>query len=145
MHIRRQIREAAEARLTGLATTGMRVFKHYYALGDGDYPGLRVTTWNETSERYGDAECGGLVRTIELYVEAWAAGDDELEDLLDTMAEEVEIAVDADDTFGGLATDTILQSTEKAINSDGDQRVGRLLMTYAVRAQTGTGDPATAL
>ncbi len=145
MHIRQRIREAAEARLTGLATTGPRVFKHYYALGEGDYPALRITTWNEASTRYGDAECGGLVRSIDLLVEAWAAGGDELEDALDQIAAEVEVAIDHDDSFGGLATDTVLHNTEKAVDVAGDRRVGRLLMTFTVRAQTATGDPTTAL
>ncbi|GAB5376476.1 MAG: hypothetical protein AcusKO_29380 [Acuticoccus sp.] len=145
MHIRQQIREAAEARLAGLATTGARVFKHHYALGEGDYPALRITTWNEASTRYGDFECGGLIRTIELLIEAWAAGGDELEDVLDAIAAEVEVAIDQDDTLGALATDTVLQSTEKAVDVSGDRRVGRLVMTFTVRAQTATGDPATAL
>lgn len=145
MHIRQTIREAAEARLAGLPTTGPRVFKHHYALGPGDHPALRVTTMDETSERLGDAECGVTLRTVELLVEAWATGGDELEDALDTIAAEVEEAIDADDTLGGLATDTILQLTEKAVDPKGDRRGGRLTLTFAVRVTTAIGYPHTAV
>ena len=144
MHVRQQIREAAEARLTGLATTGSRVFKHSYALQEGKYPALKITTMDETSERIGDDECGAVLRTVELIVEAWAVGLDELEDALDTIAAEVEVAIDGDDTLGGIATDTILQSTTKSVDPSGDRRTGHLTLTYAVRAMTAIGDPHTA-
>lgn len=144
-HVRQKIREAARLRLTGLATTGDRVFRHHHALGDDDTPALRVTTMNERSERDGDATGGVLHRTVELVVEAWATGGDDLEDTLDRIAAEVEQAVDADDTFGDLATDTVLETTEKTIDADSDRRVGRLTLTFAVRIMTHRGDPTLAL
>lgn len=142
-HVRQQLREAAESRLTGLATTGTRVFKHHRALGPNDYPALRVTTMNERSEAVG-GDCDVLVRTIELLVEAWAAGGDELEETLDTIAAETETAIGTDDTFGGLATHTTLTATEKRIDAEGRRRVGVLVMTFEASVTTGAGAPNTA-
>lgn len=144
MHIRQKIRDAAITRLSGLNTTGARVFRHFYTLTENDYPGLRLTTWDETSGRIGDLECGQLLRSTQLIVEAWATGGDEIEDTLDLIAEEIEIAIDADDTLGVNATDAILQSTEKSVDVGGDRRVGRLSMTFIVRTATPVGDPTTA-
>lgn len=144
-HVRQQLREAAEARLTGLPVTGPRVFKHHYALGEGDYPALRVTTMNETSERLGDFECGILLRDVELLVEAWATGRDDLEDTLDDIAAEVEAAIGLDETFDGVAVDTVLSGTEKAVDPAAERRVGQLTLTFTVRVQTHPGAPETAI
>lgn len=140
-HIRQRIREAAELRLAGLATTGDRVFKHHRALAAGDYPALRVTTWNETAELHAMGRPPVLMRTIDLVVEAWATGGDDLEDVLDTIAAEVEAAVAADDTFGGLAEDATLASTEKDMDQQGRKRAGVLVLTFRVRARTRTIAP----
>ena len=67
-----------------------------------------------------------------------------LDPALDTIAAEVEVAIDGDDTLGGIATDTILQSTTKSVDPSGDRRTGHLTLTYAVRAMTAIGDPHTA-
>ncbi|ORE94104.1 hypothetical protein ATO13_08521 [Stappia sp. 22II-S9-Z10] len=140
MHIRQRIREAVETRLEGLV--GYRVFKHPFALFPGSYPAFRVTAMGEAAEPNGFEI---LAREIDLQVDGWTVGDDELEDRLDAMSEAVEAAIASDGTFGGLATDTTLQRTEKVIDGDGDRRVGRLRLTFLARAVTTRADPSTPL
>lgn len=139
-HIRTRIATAARTRLTGLATTGPRVFRHHHALAADEWPALRVTTMNERSVRIGGA-CPLLAREIELLVEAWAKGGDTLEDTLDTIAAEVEAAIATDETFGDLAIDATLDATTKTIDATATDRVGRLTLTFTVRATTTPGTP----
>ncbi|MBK7592227.1 MAG: hypothetical protein IPI27_13400 [Betaproteobacteria bacterium] len=100
-HVRRQIREAVATAVTGLTTTGTRVFQsRVYPLEATDLPALLIATLSETSEPvtiHGPRE---LMRVLSVQVWHHKATAD-LDDALDLICKEVEIALASDMTLGG--------------------------------------------
>lgn len=154
-HIRTQIRDAAVAALTGLATTGANVFKsRTLALDDGSgggkvqIPGLLIYTKDEDSEL---AAMGGdsapLERAVELVIVPVGAqtASEDLDDLLDRIAVEVEVAVAANRKWGGLAKDTVLESSKQDLSGSGETDQGMLVMTFTVQCFTARNNPETAI
>jgi len=100
-HARKQIRDALVTRVTGLATTGARVYAHrYHEFNDDELPGLRV--YAESEEKLGEHLGGRQQRRIVFVIEACAKVLTTLEDTLDQIALEVEVAIGAEQTLGGL-------------------------------------------
>jgi len=121
--------------VTGLNTTGANVFpSRVYPIAAGKMPGLCVYTLSETIEPQSLRPPRGLVRVLEISVEAYVEGSTS-DDVLDTICAEIEAAVAVDITRGGKARDTILVSFE-ADFADGERPlvVGRL--TYQVTYST---------
>lgn len=101
-HVRKQIRKAAIAGLQGLATTGSRVYEsRVYPLAAAQLPGLCVFTPTEDSGR--EDSPNESMRDMILMVHGLVAISDKLEDELDDIALEVEIALDGLAEMGGLA------------------------------------------
>ncbi|KKM25616.1 hypothetical protein LCGC14_1593230 [marine sediment metagenome] len=101
-HIRKQIRKSAIAALQGLATTGSRVYEsRVYPLAQAQLPGLCVFTPLEASGRE-DSPTESM-RDMTLMVHGVVAISDKLEDELDDIALEVEIALDELADLDGLA------------------------------------------
>ena len=94
-HLRRQIREAVATAISGLATTGARVFpsRVYPLETEGDLPGLLVFTLAEASSRSTLPAPGLMQRTVRLQVVAVAEATADLDDALDQICKEVEIAL----------------------------------------------------
>lgn len=104
-HVRRQIRDAAVAALTGLATTGARVYpSRVYPMQDANLPGLRVYMQEDAPS---GEETLGVDRLAEftamLVVEICVKATTDLEDLLDQIALEVQIALYAPAAMGVAA------------------------------------------
>ena len=100
-HARAQIRAALVSRLTGLATTGARVFAHrYHDFADSELPGLRVFPEDETV--LDPFAMHRSARQFSMTVECCAKHLTTVEDTLDQIALEVETAVAADQTLGNL-------------------------------------------
>lgn len=129
-HVRRQIRDALVTRLTNLATTGTRVSKsRVFPLGDDLLPGLCIYSNQESSE---DASVGLprlQRRKLELFIEGYAKDANQVDDVLDQIAKEVESAIGAEPTLGGIMTE--LHLTETRLDMvDGDKNVGCIRLTY---------------
>ena len=93
-HIRKQVRHAAKSDLTGLGITGANVFSGRLSpIGEGEMPCLNLFVLDENSDW--DA-MGTIARTGDLVVEGRAQGEDDLLDLLDDIAAEVETAIYAE-------------------------------------------------
>jgi len=100
-HARTQIRAALVTRLTGLATTGSRVFGHrYHDFADSELPGLRVFAEDETV--LDPFAMHRSARQVTLAVECCAKQLATVEDVLDQIALEVETAVASEQTLGNL-------------------------------------------
>jgi len=100
-HLRRQIREAAAAALTGLTTTGSRVFaSRARLLQASDLPALRVFCDDEDIENKTMGPVRERKRTLELVVEGCCAANTDADDTLDQIAKEVEIALDNNNSLG---------------------------------------------
>ncbi len=134
-HVRQTIRDHIVSAVTGLSTTGANVFpSRVYPIAAGKMPGLAVYTLSEAVEAQTLRPPRGLVRILEISIEAYVEGSTN-DDVLDNICAEVEAAVAADITRGGNAKDTILVSFE-ADFADGERPlvVGRL--TYQVTYST---------
>ena len=136
-HIRKAIREHVVTTITSLSTTGSNVYEtRYFPLQTGNLPALIVYTLDETVEDY---TLGQNTRTqfraLNLIIEAHCRGTANIDDTLDTIAEEVEEAMVTDITRGGNAKDTKLVSTEVDFDT-ASQKTGLMRLTYLISYNT---------
>ena len=136
-HIRKTIREHVVTTVTSLSTTGSNVYEtRYFPLQTGNLPALIVYTLDESIEDY---TLGRNTRTqqrsLNLIIEAHCRGTANIDDTLDTIAEEVEEAMVADVTRGGNAKDTKLVSTEIEFDT-ASQKTGLMRLTYLIHYNT---------
>ena len=133
-HLRRQIREAVATAVTGLTTTGARVFQsRVYPLQDTELPALLVYSRSEISEPVTIHSPRMLDRALDLEIVAVAKATADLDDTLDQICKEVEIALAM--PLAGLASlaETIsLQSTDIELRGETEKPTGRATMTYRV-------------
>ena len=145
-HARQQIRERVAVDVTGLTTTGSRVYQsRIYNLEKTDLPCLLVYSKNEDSERDTFRGTNGLSRNLSIVIEGYQKGATNLDDSLDTIAEEVEAALGADPTLNGLAKDSSIASTDIEYTGDGETPIGLVRMTFNVNYRTTTTAPGTAI
>lgn len=132
-HLRTQIRDQVATLLTGLSTTGPRVHQsRMRPQADANLPCLLVTTNAEDIEQ---SVVGGLFqRRLQVIVEGVAKASAAVDDVLDQIAFEVEVAMVAD----RRAT---LKSIETAFDDDTDKPVGRIGMLYELVYSTRAGNP----
>ena len=122
-HIRKLIRDDIETTLTGLTTTGSNVFaSRVYPIQTAKMPGLCIYTSSETIEAQTIKPPRGLIRSLEVSVEAYVESA-VADDVLDTIAAEVEAAMTTDLTRGGNAKDTRLVSFEADFAGEGERPV----------------------
>jgi len=86
-----------------------------------------------------------LNRDLTVMVEGYARGSSNIDDTLDTISAEVEVAIAGDPTCNDLAIDTFLSSTEIEYDGEGDQPIGAVRMSWSVNYETKTTVPTTAL
>lgn len=134
-HARQQIREACAALVTGLATTGSRVFQSRMAPQDS-LPCLLVTTNDEDiAEGAFDAQ---YERNLSVSVVGLAKAGATLDDTLDQIALEVETAMVANRRF-------ILSGIEVDFDEGLEKPAGRIVLTYRARYFTDAGAPGIIL
>lgn len=146
-HIRQQIREAIELKLTGLTTTEDRVYKNRVnPLDKANLPCLVITSVRDVS--LGPIS-HDVPRTIQhdasINITAYVKALDNLDDALDDICEQVEIAMSTDRKLSGLVFSVDLQATDINFNSDGDQPHGIAQLEYSVRYHVKENDPSTAV
>jgi hypothetical protein len=144
-HVRQQIREAVAALLTGLTTSGARVFQsRVHVLADADLPGLVITTNEEQAEFASIGSLALLNRQLNLQVRALAKANANLDDTLDTMIKEVEAALSANvtaNTLGGLAKSIALSSIYIDMNADAEKPMGQAVISFNVLYKTVANAP----
>ena len=130
-HIRQQIREYFGTNLTGLSTTGSNVYEsRVYPIENSKLPALVIYTKSETSEPIVIGTDRVMSRELSVVVEGYAKATTNFDDTIDTISKEVEEAISADRTLGGLAKDTYVESTEIEYTGDGEQPVGYVTLTF---------------
>lgn len=101
-HLHRQIREAIETTLTGLATSGARVYANrLMPMADANLPGLRIFADEESAAALSIHAPYKAERQLTVVVECCAKHATILDDTLDQMSKEVEVALAAGITVGG--------------------------------------------
>jgi len=132
-HYRQQIRERVATTLTGLATTGSNVFQsRVYPIEENKLPCLLIYTKDETSEPLAMSPPRSIEKVLNLVVEAYVKTNNNFDDTIDTICKEVEEALYADRLINNLAKDSFLTNTEINFNSDGDNPVGIVVMTFEI-------------
>lgn len=146
-HIRRQIREAVAGAVTGLTTTGTRVFQQrVYPLETTDLPGLLVSTPREQSVGTSLGAPRVMERRVRLHVTALARATADVEDVLDQICKEVEVALAMPcAALAGIAKIISLTDTDITVTGDGDRPVGQAALTYEVLYMTAENAPDVAL
>lgn len=147
-HVRTQLRQAAVALLTGLPTTGARVWRGRIRTLAADHaPSLLVYTNDEEIVLAHQGTPAVQDRSVDLMVEgrANATESDALEDLLDVIAAEVEPAILDNWSFGGLASHTVLTKTRARIEAKGDRLNGGIRLEFRVTYSTAEGHPTVAV
>lgn len=143
MHARRVIREAAAAAVTGLATTGSRVYQsRLYTLRDADLPCLLINTDDETIT---NTTIGSqiLERQLTLTVRCVAKATASLDDTLDQIILEVEPVLNGA-SFGG-AKDLQLQSIGIEMVDTLDKPAGVATLNYTGTYYTAGNAPGVPL
>jgi hypothetical protein len=145
-HVREQIRNRVVTLLTGLSTTGNRVFKHrYYPMSDTALPGIIIYTEDE-SQSY---ETMGSNRTIKyeltLRVEAFVKAVANYDDTLDDISLEIQNALTADRTLNGLAKDTRMSSFASSGEVGGEQPAFMGRIEIQITYHTKENNPAIAV
>jgi hypothetical protein len=140
MHYRQRIRDAIAERLATAETlAGPNVFtsraRPILEILQKREAVLSVYTADESSQRTKDGRL--LERTLTASVEAAAGGGDDLDDVLDRLAEQVEAAINADPTLGNLLSDDMeLTATTSEITARGNQQVGAFRMDFECKYLT---------
>lgn len=146
IHVRTAIRNAAASAVTGLLTTGVRVYKsRNIPLSANEYPCLCVYVRSDVPD-YGEGASfsGGRsipVRRLGLHVEGYVkdSENEAIETLLDQIAAEVETALFATILEGSLGIslgDQILST-----DASGEETLGIIDMSFQVLYRTVEGAP----
>ena len=140
-HVRKTIRDNVTTTLTGLTTTGSRVYQtRLFPLATAKLPGLCIYTRSENTEYATIGRPRTQIRQLEVVVEAYVKGASNLDDTIDTISVEVEEAIAADPSRGGSAKDTQITGFDVEYDGDGDQSVGVARFTISVTYVTVEND-----
>jgi len=136
-HLRKRIRDRIVSNVTGLTTTGARVYQtRFYPIASISQPLLLVYTLSEESEAETMTRPRKIGRKVSFTLEGMAKATSGLDDTLDAIAKDVEEAVLADPTCNSLAKDTVLTGTVIDYNAEGEQPVGSIKLTFVVTYRT---------
>jgi hypothetical protein len=140
-HARKQLRDAVADAVTGLASTGSRVFvsRLVPTRAEETLPLLLVYTTSESSE---ESTLDGIdERTIEVRVEGLAAATASLDDVLDEIAKEVEIALGTPIAIGSDETRLSYTGAEIEMRDGLARPVGSVALSFEAVLFTASGSP----
>lgn len=133
-HARAQIREAIATRLSGLTTTGTRVFQsRLRPLADADLPCLLVFCIQEDLDYSGLDYPRRQRRQVQIEIKAVVKQTASLDDELDGIAAEIEFALAGSltaVTLGGLLKELALGRTAIDFDAGLEKPVGIATLTY---------------
>lgn len=149
-HVRTQIRNALVTALTGLTTSGPRVFaSRVYPVSEAELPCLLITTSDEQAEVANLQWRMAQRRELGIEITALAQSVSGVENTLDTMLEEVETALyltQTQATLSGLLLHPLrLDAVEVNLDGDGQRPAGALTLRLTATYETDAGVPGTAL
>lgn len=131
-HLHKQLRDAILAALTGLATTGARAYAtRSQPMAEGNLPGLRIYLDEERAEAQTIHAPVMQGREAGLVVEACAKAGSALDDTLDQVSKEVEIALAAGITVAGRSLEVSYTGMSFSVEQL-EQPVGVKRMTFSI-------------
>jgi hypothetical protein len=145
-HVRKLLRDSVTSALTGLATTGNKVYQsRVYPIAPDKLPGLLIYSRAETTEYQTIGVPRLQLRATSFTVEAYVKGTTGYDNTIDQICLEIEEALYANRTLGGNAQDVMITGFEADFNGDGDQPVSRATLTIEVQYQTLEDNPDVAV
>lgn len=144
MHQRQIIREAVKNALLNQTDAQARVYESRMAphkkLG---LPAIVVYTLSESVADNSKTTAPRILeRRLQLAIEVAVKATDNLDDVLDGLAEQIERAMHRDPTFANKASDVILASTEMELFEEQSERIGAMKLVYDVTYFTNAPDAA---
>jgi hypothetical protein len=144
-HLRTQIRDAAVLTLTGLSTTGANVFPtRSRAIAVESLPALRVYCDDESIETASMGPDRERKRTMSLVVEGITSTNASPEDTADQIVKEVELALDGNNSLGGLVKYIEPRRVGIEIAHEADKLVAVARMEFEVLYYSRKGAPDVA-
>ena len=139
-HVRQQLREAVATTVTSLTTTGARVFQsRVYPLQTSELPCLVIITDGDQVENLTAHSPVQQQRTTQVRIEAYARATTTLDDTLDLICKEVEIAIAGAST--SLVKGLMYNGAQVDIEVLGDQPVGKATMLFSKDLYTVSNAP----
>lgn len=138
IHPRQLLREATVARLTGATAAGSRVLDMQEVPYRGGLPAISVYVLTEDVDSEERTSPRELKRNPDLVIEGvvQVVSGVSVANTLDALALEIEGAIHADATIGGTVDDAILVRTDLGTQTDGEQKIGVVKLTYRVTYYT---------
>lgn len=131
-HLHKQIRGAVVTKLTGLTTSGSRVYANrLQPLPDATSPTLLVTLDEETAEQATFHANPIYARELRLSVAAIVKATSALDDTIDLMSKEVEVALAAGITVGSRTLDVFYNGMSFE-DEQSDKPVGIKRMSFTI-------------
>ncbi len=137
-HVRKQIRDQFVTLLTaGVTLVSSRVYAtRVYPLTQAKLPAITVTIGSESSGLMTMGATMGsksLDRTVDIAVSVYENATASLDSAIDAIAVQIEEAIGADFTLGGIAKESVLTSTSIDFSGETEQPVGIATMTFVVK------------
>lgn len=131
-HVRKQLRDAVVTAVTGLATTGTHVHGwRVYALQEADeLPALSVYVTDEEASRITIHAPAVVERRVTVHVQGVAKASSSVEDTLDTIAKEVEVALASGVVIGSTTVPLEYTGCEVDI-ARGDKPIGMVDLRFS--------------
>lgn len=137
MHARAQIRAAVAALLGELQATGRRVYpSRVWSVNDEELPSLSVFTTEEAVTKTTLSRPVRYHRDLTTVIEGHALADEQVDDVLDQIASEVETAMAAALVVDGRELSTQLTSTTFELSGDGETQIGLVRLQYTIGYST---------
>lgn len=128
-HVRQQLREAVAAAVTGLSTTGSRVYQsRVYPLDISSLPCLLVTSDGDKSEAITVHSPYQQERATTIRIEGVAKAVSNIDDTLDAISKEVETAIAGSST--AIVKGLIYQGAQIDYDGSGEQPIGKVTMIF---------------
>jgi len=141
-HLRQLIRDNVVSALTGLPSTGTKVYKsRVYPIDNNSLPSLAVYTLSEDSAYLTITPPRTIDRKVSVAVEIYVKAVSGYDDSLDTICSEIEAALYTDATRGGYAKDTRVVAFEADFSGNADQPMMAGRLTIDVHYTSVEGSP----
>ncbi len=139
-HQRQLIREAAKTALVGISPYNTAAQTRVYETRVVPWrrlelPAIAVYALDESISVNGSAP-REFTRTLQLEVVGAVEAVSNVDDSLDSLAAQIETAMQADETLAGTCGDCILTATEIAVDADAQKPIGFIRMVYEVTYYT---------
>ena len=143
-HVRQSLRSAVVTAVTGLTTTGSRVYTaKVYPVQATEMPCLQVNTTAEDANPQDITLPGIVERRVTVEVVGMARDTSTLANTLDTIAEEVEAALGAGVSVSGKTIEMAYEGADVIFSGELDQPVGTVSMRFAATLYTTSNAPGT--